>query len=222
MHASDAAGRFVPVSTGGPSNLFVGTYLPGDGSMFGLKRAMGVDAATPQLRVMDQVARDHALPGDTRDDAIRRAASANVDRYVLGDPVAFAGMALRKADRLWLGYSLGGHRNSRPWVSAYHRLLVALGALGLIAGLVASRGRARALWVLLAAVLYVTAVNAVLVSEARHNLPFMPVLVAGGLAGLAVTLRARAAADGPRAPRLRALLRRGERAGQPDPAPGPA
>jgi hypothetical protein len=35
----------------------------------------------------------------------------------------------------------------------------------------------------------VTAVNLVLVSEARHNLPVMPVLVAGGLAGLALALR---------------------------------
>src|SRR5215218_3449655 len=39
MYASIVAGRPVPVSSGGASNLYVGTYLPGDGSMFGLKHA---------------------------------------------------------------------------------------------------------------------------------------------------------------------------------------
>jgi len=34
--------------------------------------------------------------------------------------------------------------------------------------------------------LYVTAMNAVLVSEARHNLPYVPILAAGGAAGVAL------------------------------------
>ncbi len=185
VYASSVAGRFVPVSSGGASNLFVGTYLPGDGTMFGLKRALGFRPATPQLFVIDRVAREHGSPPAAREDALRDAAADNVRRYLLGDPLGFAGMALRKVDRLWLSSTVGTYGTERPWTRAYHLLLVGLGALGLIAGLVATRGRAPALWVVVAVVAYLTAVNVVLVSEARHNLPVMPVLVAGGVAGLA-------------------------------------
>ncbi len=163
----------------------VGTYLPGDGTMFGLKRALGFRPATPQLFVIDRVAREHGSPPAPREDALRDAAADNVRRYLLGDPLGFAGMALRKVDRLWLSSTVGTYGTERPWTRAYHLLLVGLGALGLIAGLVATRGRAPALWVVVAVVAYLTAVNVVLVSEARHNLPVMPVLVAGGVAGLA-------------------------------------
>src|SRR4051812_49140356 len=42
----------VPVTTGGGSNLFIGTYLPGHGTIFGLKRALGpvLRAHHPSLR----------------------------------------------------------------------------------------------------------------------------------------------------------------------------
>ncbi len=185
VYASGVAGRFVPVTSGGATNLFVGTYLPGDGTMFGLKRALGFAPTTPQLFVIDRVARGHGAPPDEREDALRRAAAENVRRYVVGDPLGFAGMARRKVDRLWLSSTVGTYGTERPWTRAYHLLLVGLGALGLVAGLVATRGRAPALWVVVAVVAYLTAVNVVLVSEARHNLPVMPVLVAGGVAGLA-------------------------------------
>jgi hypothetical protein len=51
-YASSVAGKPVPVSSGGASNLFVGTYVPGDGSMFGLKRELAGDVARmyPELR----------------------------------------------------------------------------------------------------------------------------------------------------------------------------
>jgi hypothetical protein len=185
VYASSVAGRFVPVSSGGASNLFVGTYLPGDGTMFGLKRALGFRPTTPQLFVIDRVAREHGSPPAGREDALRDAAADNVRRYLLGDPLGFAGMALRKVDRLWLSSTVGTYGTERPWTRAYHLLLVGLGALGLVAGLLVTRGRAPALWVVVAVVAYLTAVNVVLVSEARHNLPVMPVLVAGGVAGLA-------------------------------------
>src|SRR5207253_4714052 len=42
----------VPITTGGGSNLFIGTYLPGHGTIFGLKRALGptLRAHHPSLR----------------------------------------------------------------------------------------------------------------------------------------------------------------------------
>ena len=50
--AAAMSGRLVPVTSGGASNLFVGTYLPGDGSMFGAKRELGpeVHRRLPQWR----------------------------------------------------------------------------------------------------------------------------------------------------------------------------
>ena len=49
-----------------------------------------------------------------------------------------------------------------------------------VAGLAVRRGRSPELWALGIVLLYVTATNAVLVSEARHNLPYMPLLAAWG------------------------------------------
>jgi CHASE2 domain-containing sensor protein len=100
-------------------------------------------------------------------------------------------MAVAKVDRLWLSYSVGTYHREEGLVRAYHLLLVALGLIGLVAGLVVRRGREPALWAIAIVLAYVTAVNVVLVSEARHNLPVMPVLVAGGAAGLAIALRGR-------------------------------
>ena len=196
-YASGEAGRFTPVSSGGASNLFVGTYLPGDGTMFGLKRALGFRSTVRQTRVLDRVVARR--PERDRQDALRGAAIDNVRRYVLGDPVGFAGMAVRKVDRLWMGYTLGTHRNPRDGVTAYHLVLVGLGLVGLLGGL--ARGRDAAVWIPVLALLYITAVNIALVAEARHNLPFIGVLAAGGAAGLAALAQ--------RPPRLTAAMRSG-------------
>ena len=197
IYASSDHGRFTPVSSGGASNLYVGTYLPGDGTMFGLKRAQGFSPTTPQKTVLDAVA--ERRPESDRDAALRGAALENVRRYVLGDPLSFAGLALRKVDRLWLSYTLGTHRNPRDAVTVYHLLLVGLSVLGL--GVALIRRLDPAFRVPGAAVLYVTLVNVALVSEARHNLPVLPVLVAGGVAGLVLGAQ--------RLPRFTAAMRPG-------------
>ena len=194
-YASSVAGKPVPVSSGGASNLFVGTYVPGGGSMFGLKRELAGEVGRlypelrgepafrlPQQKVIDAVAARR--PRLDRESALRAAALENVREHVLGDPVGFAGMSVEKVWRLWGNYTVGTFRTRRAWITALHLLLVAVGAAGLAVGL--ARGPRRAgLAVVAIVVLYVTAVNVVLVSEARHNLPIMPVLVAGGIAGLA-------------------------------------
>ena len=82
IHASQRADRLIPISTSGGSAIFVGTYLPGDGTMFGLKRALGNQmrlqnprlGATPnfrlpQERLLDLVAARHPEMG--RDAALR-------------------------------------------------------------------------------------------------------------------------------------------------------
>lgn len=198
-YASLQAGKLVPVSSGGASNLYVGTYLPGEGTMFGLKREWAADVGRhfphlagepfwrlPQQRVIDVVAARR--PDLDREAALRAAAMENVRDHVLGDPVGFTGMAADKVWRLWGNYTVGTYRNHRGWITGWHLLLVALSFAGLAAALV--RGPRRAEIAAVAVVVaYVTAVNVVLVSEARHSLPIMPVLVAGGLAGLALALR---------------------------------
>ena len=51
-YASERAGEFVPVTRGSASALFVGTYLPGNGTTVGMKRALGAEAKrrNPKLR----------------------------------------------------------------------------------------------------------------------------------------------------------------------------
>jgi hypothetical protein len=198
VFASSQAGHFVPLSSGGGSNLWVGTYLPGDGSMFGAKRALAdqVRARDPelagkrwfQLRQSDVIATVAARrPGLSTDAALRAEGVQNLRDYALGDPISFAGMAARKIWRLWGGYTLGTYRNPRTWISALHLALLAFGAAGLLAGL--ALARRAPLWLLAAVLAYVTAVNAILVSEARHNLAVMPILVAAGAAGLTLAVR---------------------------------
>jgi hypothetical protein len=194
VFASSKAGHFVPLSSGGGSNLWVGTYLPGNGSMFGAKRALAdeVRARNPelagkkwfQLRQADVIATVAARhPGLSTDAALQKEGMQNLRDYALGDPVAFAGMGARKVWRLWGGYTLGTYRNPRAPVTVLHLALVAFGLIGLIAGFAATRGAAP-MWLLGGVLLYVSAVNAVLVSEARHNLSDMPIVVATGAAGV--------------------------------------
>ena len=202
-YASRQAHAPTLVSSGGASNLFVGTYLPGDGRMFGLKRELvgevraanpelrGVRAANlPQTEVIGTVAARR--PELSREAALRAEALENLDRYALGDPVAFAGMMASKVGRLWLGYTVGTQGNRRAWITAVHLALVLAGAAGLAAGLWRRRDPALILFAII--VLYVTVLNAVLVSEARHNLTVMPVLLVGGAAGWALVARPRARA----------------------------
>jgi len=201
IFASSREDRFVPVSTGGASNLYVGTYVPGDGTMFGLKREWAARVRAhyphlrdepawrlPQLRVMDTVAATHPEAPD-REAALRAAVRDNVRDYVAGDPLGFGAMAVRKASRLWLSYSVGTVRHQHDATRAFHVALVLAAFAGLAAGLVARRGRVPGLWAIVVVLAWVTLINVILVSEARHNLPVMPVLVAGGAAGAALAVR---------------------------------
>lgn len=200
IFASHVTGHVVPLSSGGASNLWVGTYLPGNGSIFGSKHGMEAEVKRlyPRLRDMqpNQISQVHVIravaarhPGMDQGAALRTEALANLRRYALGEPGPFAGMLASKVWRLWGGYTHGTYQRTRTPILALHLALVAFGLAGLLAGLVLTR-RAE-LWAIAALLAYLTAMNAVLVSEARHNLTVMPVLVAGGAMGLALALRAR-------------------------------
>jgi hypothetical protein len=213
IYASIQSGRLTPVSSGGSSNLYVGTYLPGNGSMFGVKQHWAArtvkkypeERGEPywrisQIKVISTIAATH--PGLDQESALRAAALDNVRDYVLGDPIGFAGLAVRKVLRMWDGYSIGTFGHRHVLITIYHVLVVLLGALGLIAGLVARRGRSPELWTIVVSVGLLTIMNIILVAEARHNMPLIPVFVCGGAAGAALAVERWRRPREPEAPKL--------------------
>jgi hypothetical protein len=229
VYASGRRAELTPITSSSWSGLFVGTYLPGDGRLFGLREALGDEARAhnPRIRdiqnrnlrtewILDAVAARH--PDLGRSDALRRETLRNLRRYALGRPLAFAGMQLAKLERMWIGYDRGTHHARRGWILAVHLLVSAAGLTGLLLGL--WRTRQPALWAILATVVTVTAVNSFFVSEARHNVRLVPLLVAGGAAGAALALsgRGQAARSGP--PPARASAAGPPRAARPSDAAG--
>jgi hypothetical protein len=188
--ASLNRGRLVPVSGGGPGTLFIGTYLPGEGTMVGFKRGLAGEARArhpdlrdvspvrmPAGRALDAVAARR--PGEPRDAALMAEALANVRRYALGDPLGYAVMTARKVERLWSR----PFQTPQPAVIAVHLVLLAAGLAGLVLGL---RRREPVAVVLAVIVAASTLDNMVLVPEPRHNMPLSGALLAVGVAGLAV------------------------------------
>jgi hypothetical protein len=200
IHASRGAHHFVPVTEGSASALFVGTYLPGNGTTVGLKRDLGdatrrrvpslhavPDLQLPAKEVLDVVAARHS--DISRDSALRKETKHNLRHYALGRPVDFAGMMGDKVGRMWGRYARGGSVHTSSWIRGWHIALVLATFAGLLAGL--WRRRDPVLAAILGVVLYSTALHTLVVSQARYNLPLMPVLVAGGIAGLVLALRGR-------------------------------
>jgi hypothetical protein len=200
IHASHRAGNFVPVTEGSAAALYVGTYLPGNGTTVGLKRDLGdatrrrsprlhavPDLQLPAKSVLDLVSARH--PELSRDAALRRATRVNINDYALGQPFSFASMMVDKVGRMWSRYARGGAAHTSAWIRSWHIALVALTFAGLLAG--AWRRRDPVLAAVLAILAYSTALHTLVVSQARYNLPLMPVLVAGGVAGLVLALRGR-------------------------------
>jgi len=196
--ASRKAGEFVPISTSGGSAIFVGTYLPGNGTMFGLKRSLGNELRLqdtrlsdvpnfrlPQERILDLVAERH--PELDRDAALQREARENFHRYAVHHPFSFLRMLGDKAARMWVTPNRGPHRRLTAGRLTIHLLLVGLALLGtLVATGVVRRPGPGALLTVAAAS---TAINAVFLSEPRHLLPLLPALFATGAAGWVLLAR---------------------------------
>src|SRR6266571_2572240 len=192
-YASMRAGEFVPVTTAGPSSLFIGTYLPGNGTTVGFKRALGDEAKrlNPRFRgtpnselqaqwVLDVIAARH--PDLKRDAAIALEARQNLVRYGLRHPLKFGAMMLDKGlERLWSRYARGGARQESVGIRAWHIVLVLSSFSGLAVAVV--RRRSLLLATILTTAATLTAVHMLAVSQARYNLPLMPALIAGGVTG---------------------------------------
>jgi len=189
VFASVNRGQLVPVSGGGPGTLVMGTYLPGDGTVYGFKAGLAAEARArfadlrgvpafeiPAGRVLDAVAERH--PDEPRDSALMTEALRNVRRYALGDPLGYAAMSLRKVERMWST----AFQTRAPGFVAVHLAVLALG----LAGLVLAVARREPVAGVLAAIIAVSTLdNMLLVAEPRHNMPLMPALIAVGAAGLA-------------------------------------
>jgi len=207
LYASSRAGHFVPITDGTQDTLFIATYLPGNGELhytflaykkaacarFHSASACNDDYLTvpPASEVFAIVASHY--PGLSQSAAISRAVHDNIHRYLLGEPLEYAGMLARHFWRLWGGYFLGalGYHLDQATLW-YHRMLALLCALGLLVGL--WRTRDLTLVASAVALLLITLLNTFYVAEARDNERMIPLLVAVGVAGWAMALaRGRAA-----------------------------
>jgi hypothetical protein len=197
VYASKRAGQFVPVTVGDGSALFVGTYLPGNGTTGGMKAVLG-DAARARFQearhapdtqlarwVIKLVALRH--PDLSRDDALRLEARRNIRRYALGHPVRYVRMMLDKVRRTWLLSSRAGRADVSHTVRIGHAILI---VVCFVAGVAAFARRPTVAMALpLTTVLYSAGLHAVFVAKPRYNLPPLPLLVAAGCAGVVLLWR---------------------------------
>ena len=203
-YASERTHHLVPITDGTQDTVFIATYLPGNGELhfvflafkaaacrrFHSASACNNDPLTvpPANEVFTVVAAEH--PNLGRSAAISAAVHENLHKYLFGQPVQYAGMLARHFWRLWGGYFLGalGYRlnTGTLW---FHRLLVLLSTIGLLAGL--WRSRDLTLAAATVALVLISALNTVYVAEARDNERMIPLLVAAGMAGWFLALRPR-------------------------------
>ena len=200
-----------PVTTGGGSSLFVGTFLPGDGTLPGAKRALKGETVrfAPELRgrhakdlpgerVLDAVAAREG--GLDRDAALRRQALRNLTTYPREQPVAFAAMVAKKVPRLWLGPSRGGGPRTPAPLRLWHALLVVLAVAGLL------RAREKTM---LAVLVAFTLFHLIAGAMPRYALPLLPALIATGAAGWFAQPRTTASVRAYSAPLRRASISAG-------------
>ena len=195
-YASYKTEKLVLVTTGDASALFVGTYLPGGGTTYGMKRHLGdkVRERYPELRnvenydmpavpVLNYIA-ETTHPGIPREEAIRREGRHNLRKYLLGDPIDFGVMMLDKFRRTWILSSRVGRDSPQRWVRITHGFLVIFGLI--VTALAIIRLRSLELSMLLGIVLYSALVHAVFVAKPRYNLPPLPLLMVCACASTAL------------------------------------
>jgi Dolichyl-phosphate-mannose-protein mannosyltransferase len=203
---------FVPITDGAATTLFVGTYLPGHGTIFGLKHSLAQEVARvhpsiqhePLFRVSEKVFLDAVAarhPHMSRNAAIAAEARHNLRVYLLGHPIAFGRMVAGKVWRMW-GFPFRGSFGRKDAATLWlHRALLVLALIGVLAGLALRRSAPIGLVLV---VLGITAVvDVAFVAEARHAFRLLPALVGAGAAGWALVtpalwsrVRARSARSG--------------------------
>jgi Dolichyl-phosphate-mannose-protein mannosyltransferase len=206
--ASVSTRQLVPVTTGSPAALFVGTYLPGDGTTSGAKHALAPEIARrypevagqppdkiPAGVMLNAVARRH--PELSRLDAIALEARRNLVDYGLGQPAQFGGMMLRKVWRMWDRPARGADIPASTAATALHLTLISAAVLGLLAGL--WRTRSHLLVAAIAVLATATALHTLTVSHPRYALPLIPTLLAAGAAAWALAVSSQQSSSTPAA-----------------------
>ncbi len=210
-YASIEERKFTPITTAGPSSLWVATYLPAEGRQIIVKRqfmaevcrtfpdrqdACGVTATQMDMRlIFELLAMRH--PGKTQEEAIQAELDRNIREYALGQPAAFGRMLVKKSARIW-GRPWGGGAIGRQESSVtQQRLFMGLTLLGAIAGLIFAGRRRRYVAIGVLAVFTATALNTIFVSESRMSLRMTPLAFAIGIGGLGAAVRARRGDDEP-------------------------
>ncbi|HEX2702683.1 MAG TPA: hypothetical protein VHM72_04550, partial [Solirubrobacteraceae bacterium] len=188
----------VAITTGGTDSLFIGTYLPGDGAQFQTVAAFKAAVcarfprecnsppgdAAPMFRL---IAAEH--PGDTRSQAVTAAVLSNLRRYMLGRPLAFAGLLARKLWSMWAAPWSGGNGTQLAPAAAAQALdlaYVAAAWLGVLLALWLFRRR----WaVVVPGIVLVVIVlfNDWFGPEPRDTLRLAPLLFTLGAVGLGAT-----------------------------------
>ena len=185
----------VAITTGGTDSLFIGTYLPGDGSQFQTVAAFKGAVCRRLPRECDSppgdaapmfqlIAAEH--PGDTRSQAITAAVLSNLRKYMLGRPIAFAGMLARKLWGMWAAPWSGGNGTKigpDGAATALDLACVAAAWLGLLLALWLFRRR----WAVVVPVIVLLAViffNDWFGPEPRDTLRLAPLLFVLGSIGL--------------------------------------
>ncbi|MBJ7472112.1 MAG: glycosyltransferase family 39 protein [Solirubrobacteraceae bacterium] len=214
MYASQETKKFTPITTAGPSSLWVATYLPAGGRQIILKRqfmdevcrtfpdrpdACGVSATQMDMRLIFELL-NLRHPELSQKEAIQAELDRNIRDYAFGQPVQFGEMLANKSTRIW-GRPWGGGALGRQESSVLqHKILLGLAVLGIGAGLIWGGRRRRYILLAAAALFTVTALNTIFVSESRMSLRMTPLLFAVGIGGFGAALRARRGDDEPLAP----------------------
>ncbi len=197
-YASIEERKFTPITTAGPSSLWVATYLPAEGRQIIVKRqfmdevcrtfpdrqdSCGVTATQMDMRlIFELLAMRH--PGKTQDEAIQAELDRNIREYALGQPVQFGQMLVKKSARIW-GRPWGGGAIGRQESSVtQQRLFMGLTLLGALAGLFFAGRRRRYVAIGVLAIFAATALNTIFVSESRMSLRMTPLAFAIGIGGL--------------------------------------
>jgi hypothetical protein len=192
-YASTTEGRFVPITTAGPDAFFIGSYLPGKGELVPTEEKLAGEvcrdfpedcgrywqkSSAPLFRLV--MARD---PGASENAAVTKANLENINKYALGQPLAFVGMLWSKFWKMWSTVWSGGNGTYRADTSPLqHHLYLLIGLLGLLGGALVTRR-----WELLtsaAVLLSISALATLFNDQPRYNVSLMPLLLAYGCAGL--------------------------------------
>jgi hypothetical protein len=191
-YASEKEGRFVPITTAGPDAFFIGSYLPGKGLLVPTEEQLAPEvcrhfpqdcgrywqkSSAPVFRLIEA-----RHPGMSEYAAVNEENLANIKKYALGKPAAFAAMLWGKYWKMWDNVWSGGNGTYHPDTSqGQHMIYLLLAWIGLLAGLVLTR---RFVLVLSMGVLISVAVLATFFNDQpRYNVSLMALLLCSGTIG---------------------------------------